>query len=247
MVSENPLRILEQSPVEEIKKDGNKLRLETPEGQVYADKVVLAANAWSHYFAKVKFKQTPLFTYIVLTEPLNDKQLKEIGWIGRETIEDFRDLVHYYRLTADNRLLFGGRDVSLSWGGNMDKDKNEKTFQGLKKDVVETFPALKGIKFTHQWGGPVSATLDLFPAMGYVGDKNMIYSLGLVGHGVSLSQLNGQTLADLTLEQDTELTREFFVNRRTIPVPPEPFRRMSFQAIVSFMRWEDRKYDVLKM
>ena len=241
------VQVFEKSPVEEIKKEGKQFRLETPEGKVYADKVILAANAWSHFFTKVKFKQTPIWTYIVLTEPLTENQIKDIGWNDRETIEDFRDLVHYYRLTDDNRLLFGGRDVSLSWGKNMDKDTNEKTFEGLKKDVVETFPALKGIQFAHQWGGPVSATLDLFPAMGYVGDKNMIYSLGLVGHGVSLSQLNGHTLADLTLERDTDLTRTFFVNRRTIPVPPEPFRRLSFQGIVSFMRWEDRKYDVIEM
>jgi glycine/D-amino acid oxidase-like deaminating enzyme len=86
--------------------------------------------------------------------------------------------------------------------------------------------------------------MDFFPALGYAGDKNLIFSLGWAGHGVSLTQLNGQTLADLALERDTDLTRVFFVNRKTIPLPPEPLRRAAFQAVASFMRWEDRRMDV---
>ncbi len=240
------VQVYENSPVIEIKKEKGRFRLLTENGEVMADKVILAANAWSHFFGKVKFKQTPVWSYIVMTEPLSEKHFAEIGWKGRESIEDFRDLVHYYRLTNDNRLVFGGRDVSLSWGKNMDKDLDENIFQKLKDDVQKTFPPLKGINFTHQWGGPVSATLDLFPAMGYAGDKNFIYSLGCVGHGVSLTQLNGRLLADLALEQKSELTGMFFVNRKTVPMPPEPFKRMALQGIVSFMRWEDRTYDVLK-
>jgi glycine/D-amino acid oxidase-like deaminating enzyme len=238
--------VFENTPVTEIKKENGRIRLETPQGQLQADKVVLAANAWSHFFTQTRFKQAPVWTYIVLTEPIDEQRLEAIGWKDRESIEDFRDLVHYYRLTVDNRLVFGGRDVSLSWGKNMDKDLDESVFAKLKTDVQETFPSLKGIRFTHQWGGPVSATLDLFPALGYVGDKNLVYALGCVGHGVSLTQLNGATLADLALERDTELTRSFFVNRRTVPIPPDPLRRAVLQSIVSFMRWEDRRYDVLK-
>lgn len=240
------VEIYENSPVAEIRKEGGKLCLDTAEGTVLAEKVVLAANAWSHFFTRTKFKQAPVWTYIVMTEPISEQQFQEMGWQDRESIEDFRDLVHYYRLTADNRLVFGGRDVNLSWGKDMNRDKDDTIFKQLQGDVLQTFPALKGIRFTHQWGGPVSATLDLFPAMGYAGDKNVIYSLGCVGHGVSLTQLNGATLADLALERTTDLTRSFFVNRKTLPIPPEPIRRAVLQSIVSFMRWEDRKYDVLK-
>jgi hypothetical protein len=65
------------------------------------------------------------------------------------------------------------------------------------------------------------------------------------GHGVSISHLHGQTVRDLVLERDTDLTRSFFVNRRIVPLPPEPLRRLVIGGIVSFMRWEDRRYDVL--
>jgi glycine/D-amino acid oxidase-like deaminating enzyme len=178
-----------------------------------------------------------------MTEPLAEKHFEEIGWQNRQGIEDARNLVHYYRLTADNRLVMGGRDVSLSYGEDMEKDLNPVTFEGLKDDVREIFPALKEIQFTHEWGGPVSVPLDMAPAIGFAGDKNVVYSLGTVGHGVSMTQLNGRTVADLILERKTDLTDVFFVNRRTIPWPPEPLRNIAVKAIRGYMNWEDRLFD----
>ena len=235
--------IHESSPVSEISRQRGKVTLKTPGGRVRADKVVMAANAWSHFFPQLKRKQIPVWTHIVLTEPLNEKQFAEIGWQNRQGIEDARNLVHYYRLTADNRLLMGGRDVSISSGYDMDRDLSPPTFDGLQKDVRQLFPTLKDIRFTHQWGGPVSVPLDMAPALGYIGDKNVVYSLGCVGHGVSLTHLNGKTLADLVLERKTDLTDVFFVNRKTIPWPPSVLRNMAIKAIVGYMHWEDRRFD----
>jgi glycine/D-amino acid oxidase-like deaminating enzyme len=217
--------------------------LETPGGHVKAAKAVLAANAWSHLFPQLKRKQVPVWTYIVLTEPLSEEHFKEIGWRNRQGIEDARNLVHYYRLTADNRLLMGGRDISLSYGSDMDRDLNHDTFAALKDDVGEIFPVLREIRFTHEWGGPVSVPLDMAPALGYVGDKSIVYSLGCVGHGVSLTHLNGRTVADLVLERQTDLTDVFFVNRRTLPWPPEPIRNLTAKAILGYMHFEDRRFD----
>ena len=237
------VEIFENSPVAEIARENGKIRLDTPNGCVRADKVVMATNAWSHFFKELKRKQVPVWTHIVLTEPLTDAHFKEIGWQNRQGIEDARNLVHYYRLTADNRLVMGGRDVSLSYAYDMEKDLNADTFAGLKKDVRELFPVLKDIKFTHEWGGPVSIPLDMAPAIGFAGDKNVVYSLGTVGHGVSMTHLNGRTVADLILERQTELTDVFFVNRRTIPWPPEPLRNLTIKAILGYMHWEDRRFD----
>jgi len=219
------------------------VRLDTPNGRIRADKVVMATNAWSHFFKELKRKQVPVWTHIVMTEPLSEQHFKEIGWQNRQGIEDARNLVHYYRLTSDNRLVMGGRDVSLSCGQDMDQDRNPVTFAELKDDVRKIFPALKDIQFTHEWGGPVSVPLDMTPAIGCAGDKNVVYSLGTVGHGVSMTQLNGRTVADLILEKRTDLTDVFFVNRRTIPWPPEPLRNLAIKAIRGYMHWEDRLYD----
>ena len=237
------VEIYENSPVAEIARDNGRVRLATPNGSVRADKVVMATNAWSHFFKELKRKQVPVWTHIVMTEPLTEAHFREIGWQNRQGIEDARNLVHYYRLTIDNRLVMGGRDVSLSYGLDMEHDLNPVTFEGLKDDVRELFPALKDIQFTHEWGGPVSVPLDMAPAIGFAGDKNVVYSLGTVGHGVSMTQLNGRTVADLVLEKKSDLTDMFFVNRRTVPWPPEPLRNLAIKAIRGYMKWEDKQYD----
>jgi len=239
------VEIYERTPVQAVEQTAAGGRLTTPNGRVLARKVVFATNAWSHEFAPLKPKQVPAWTYIVMTEPLDETQRAALRWRGREGVEDFRDLVHYYRLTVDNRLVWGGRDVALSPDGGMDHDRNEAVFAALRADLLRTFPALEGIRFTHAWGGPVSAALDLFPAIGHAGTPDWVYVLGCVGHGVSLTHLHGQTVRDLVLEHDTDLTRTFFIDRRIIPVPPGPLRRLVTGAMVGFMRWEDRRYDVM--
>jgi glycine/D-amino acid oxidase-like deaminating enzyme len=237
------VEVYEQTPVVEIMREKGKIRLRLPWGEVLTKKLVLATNAYSHLIPVLKGKQAPVWTHIVLTEPLQEEHLREIGWRNRQGIEDARDLVHYYRLTADNRLLMGGRDVSLAYGRDMNRDRNEDTFLWLEKDVRSLYPALKNVSFSHQWGGPVSVPVDMAPAMGYLGNKDTVYSLGCVGHGVSMTHLNGRTVADLVLGRRTDLTDFFCVNRKTIPWPPEPLRFFVGQLVRGYMRWEDRRYD----
>jgi glycine/D-amino acid oxidase-like deaminating enzyme len=234
--------VYEETPVTDIKREG-KFTLKTPSGAVTAEKVVFATNAYSHLIPGLRSKQVPAFTHMVVTEPLTEKQLKTIGWKNRQGIEDARNLVHYFRLTADNRIAMGGSDVSISYGRNMERDLNPRTFADLERDVVRLFPHLKGIRFTHRWGGPVSVPMDMAPAIGFLGDARAVYSLGCVGHGVSMTHLNGWTIADLLLERKTDLTDIWFVNRRMIPWPPEPLRLVASQAIRGYMRLEDALYE----
>jgi len=234
--------IYEETPVTEIKR-GTKFTLTTPGGTVTADKIVFATNAYSHLIPGLRSKQVPAFTHMVVTEPLTENQLKTIGWKSRQGIEDARNLVHYFRLTIDNRIAMGGSDVSLSYGRNMERDMNPHTFADLERDVVLLFPHLKGIRFTHRWGGPVSVTLDMAPAIGHIGDPRAVYSLGCVGHGVSTTHLNGMTIADLICERKTDLTAVWFVNRKVIAWPPEPLRLIASQAIRSYLRVEDALYE----
>jgi glycine/D-amino acid oxidase-like deaminating enzyme len=234
--------IYEETPVIKIER-GPRFTLHTPGGTVTAEKVVFATNAYSHLIPGLRSKQVPAFTHMVVTEPLTEKQLKTIGWKNRQGIEDARNLVHYFRLTADNRIAMGGSDVSITYGRNMERDLNPRTFADLEHDVVRLFPHLKGIRFTHRWGGPVSVPIDMVPAIGFLGDPRAIYSLGCVGHGVSMTHLNGRTIADLLLERKTDLTEVWFVNRRMIPWPPEPLRLVASQAIRSYLRLEDALYE----
>jgi len=234
--------VYEGSPVVEIRR-GAKFTLKTPQGMVAADKIVFATNAYSHLIPEIWNKQVPAFTHMIITEPLTEAQMDSIGWKNRQGLEDARNLVHYLRLTKDNRLAIGGSDVTIAYGRDMDRDLNEKTFQQLEKDTVELFPGLKGVRFTFRWGGPVSVTLQMAPAIGMVGDQRAWYSLGCVGHGVAPTHLNGQTLADLLLEKKTDLTSVWFVNRKPIPWPPEPLRWAASQALLGYLHAEDWWYE----
>jgi glycine/D-amino acid oxidase-like deaminating enzyme len=235
-------QVYEETPVLEIQR-GVKFTLITPNGTLMAKKVIFATNAYSHLIPQLRRKQVPAFTHMVVTEPLSQAQLEPIGWTNRQGIEDARNLVHYFRLTLDNRIAMGGSDVSLVYGGDMDHDLNMQTFADLERDITWLFPHLKGIRITHRWGGPVSVPIQMAPAIGFLGDERAIYSLGCVGHGVSMTHLNGCTLADLALERKTDLTDVWFVNRSMIPWPPEPLRMAASQVIRGYLRWEDRMYE----
>ena len=185
--------IYENSPVKSFGcKSPSGFVVKTDRGEIHSEYLVFATNAYSVLFPQLKKLQVPAFTHIVMSEPLTQAQYDSIGWKNRAGVEDARDLIHYYRLTADNRIVMGGGDVSLSYGANLNKDANEKIFGLLKNHVTEIFPQLKGIRFTHQWGGPVSITTDMTPVIGYLGaDKKAILSVVCIGHGVSLTTMNG--------------------------------------------------------
>ncbi|MCP4692048.1 MAG: FAD-dependent oxidoreductase, partial [Desulfobacterales bacterium] len=163
--------IHECSPAAGFSKNGaSGFTVRTEKGEIRCEYLVFATNAYSILFPELKSLQRPAFTHIVLTEPLSDAQLDAIGWRSRAGVEDARDLIHYYRLTRDNRIAMGGGDVSFGYGTDLNKDLNEKTFNHLERHLTAIFPQLKGIGFTHRWGGPVSVTLDMTPVIGYLGE-----------------------------------------------------------------------------
>lgn len=234
--------IYEQSPVKGFSRSASSgFVVRTEKGEIQSEYLVFATNAYSILFPELKSLQRPAFTHIVMTEPLLKERLDSIGWGCRAGIEDARDLIHYYRLTKDNRIVMGGGDVSLGYGIDLNKDLNEKIFSHLKNHVVEVFPQLKGIGFTHQWGGPVSVTMDMAPVIGYLGqDRKVIFSLGCIGHGVSMTTMNGRTIAELITGEKTERTDMFFVGRKAFNWPSNPVTYGLSYAIRGFMRLEDK-------
>jgi glycine/D-amino acid oxidase-like deaminating enzyme len=236
------VQVYEDTPVIEVLLNGQ-FDLKTPSGKVIADKLVFATNAYSHLFPDLRRKQIPAFTYMIASQPLTDEQLAPIGWQGFEGIEDARNLIHYYRLTPDRRLVIGGGPVGLTFGNDLYADENQSAWQHLERHVKFLFPSLKDIEFSHRWGGPFSVTLDLTPVLGYLGDKRAVYSLGCIGHGVSMSHLNAQTLRDLLLERQSDLLEAPFVNRRVISWPPEPLRLAAAAALRAYLQVEDWFYE----
>jgi glycine/D-amino acid oxidase-like deaminating enzyme len=239
VVTAAAVQVYEGTPVTEIARKNGGISLKTPGGEVHTEKLVLATNSYSHLLPQLRGKQTPFFTYVVVTEPLTPAQLAEIGWQHRQGIEDGRNLVHYYRLTPDNRLLMGGNIAAVTYGDNMDADHNDKAFAVLERDIAEVFPCLAGHPISVRWGGPASVTADLVPAIGHIGDERVVFSLGCMGHGVALTHLNGQTIADLLLGRRTELSEMFFVDRKIHHWPPEPLRFAVTKAVLGFARAQD--------
>jgi glycine/D-amino acid oxidase-like deaminating enzyme len=201
--------------------------------------VAFTVNAYSHLFPQLRRKQINAFTYMIATEPLGAARLAPIGWHGREGVEDARNLIHYYRITPDDRLVMGGGPVGLSWANDLDADRNEPAWRHLEEHMGFLFPSLAGVRITHRWGGPISLTANLTPTLGYLGDRRAVYSLGCMGHGVSASHLNAQVLRDLLLERQSDLVDSPFVQRRTIPWPPEPLRIGIALAIRGALQLQD--------
>lgn len=237
------VEVYENSPVLTVQRHNAGFQLNTPQGALRCEKLAFATNAYSHLFAPLRRKQIPAFTYMVATEPLSDSQLQPIGWQGREGIEDARNLIHYYRLTPDNRLVMGGGPVGLTFANDLYGDVNQAAWRHLEEHIRFLFPSLSQVRFTHRWGGPFSVTVDLTPAMGYVGDRRAVYSLGCIGHGVSMSHLNAQTLRDLLLERPSDLSEGPFVRRWVLPWPPEPLRSLIAYALRGYLQWEDWVYE----
>jgi glycine/D-amino acid oxidase-like deaminating enzyme len=231
--------IYEGTPVQALHTQP-RLRLETPSGSAAADKVVLATNAFSGRIRQLRGKALPLFVYAVATEPLSEEQLAAVGWRRRHWIYDGRRIAFGYRLTSDNRLRIGVGDIAYFYGGSLDHPQHRPARRLLEKRIAEVFPSLAGVPTAHHWGGPVSFPLDFFPAMGYLGsNQRVVYSLGYMGWGVPLATIAGQILRDLVRGERSELTELPFVNRRVIPLPPEPLRSAFVQAVRGAMQAED--------
>ncbi len=236
------VQIFENSPALEIQRNA-KFTIKTPSGKIISEKLVFATNAYSHLFPYLRRLQIPAFTYMIATAPLTPAQLDQIGWQEMQGIEDARNLIHYYRLTPDKRILIGGGPVGLTYANSLFADEDQNAWRHLEEHLHYLFPQLNNLTVTHKWGGPFSVTMDLNPVIGAIGDKRAFYSLGCIGHGVSMSHRNAKVLRDLVLERDSDLLENPFVNRKTIPWPPEPLRLLIAGALRGYLSLEDAWYE----
>jgi glycine/D-amino acid oxidase-like deaminating enzyme len=233
------VKLYEESPVENVRREGGAFRLSSNGGTLTAGKLVFASNGYTHLIPGMRSKQLPAYVFIVVTEPLTAQQLESIGWAGREGIEDGRNFMHFYRLTPDNRLLMGGGPGFVPFGGRMTHDAHPAAWEHLEDFIGTTFPGLRGIKIAHRWGGAFSVTADSTPHIGTLHGGAAVYSVGCTGHGVAMTHMNGRIIRDLVLGRSTDLTDLWFVNRRTLPLPPEPFRSIGAKAVTGAMRLDD--------
>lgn len=200
--------------------------LETPRGDVRATNVLLTGEAYLTELPRLHRSLIPLWSLIVLTEPLSDAQWAEIGWNGREVVASTRLTVDYLSRTEDGRILFGGRGAPYRFGSPIrdEYDRHDPTHERLRRHARAWFPALRGVRFTHAWGGPLGMPRDWHPTIAHDPATGVGTARGYIGHGVSTTNLAGRVLADLVLGRRSELTELPLVNHRSRDWEPEPFR-----------------------
>ena len=178
--------IYEQSPVIDIQ-HGDKARVVTDRGSISADAVVIAGNAYHHLERKLRGILFPVNSFIVATEPLSEETVAAIN--PRDlAICDPNFVLEYYRLSADKRLLFGGR---LNYFGDDPKVIEAKH----RRKIARHYPQLENVKIDYAWGGTIGVPINRVPQMGRI-SPNVFYCQGYSGHGVNVTHLAGQIMAD---------------------------------------------------
>jgi glycine/D-amino acid oxidase-like deaminating enzyme len=208
------------------------VELETPAGRVHADRVALATNAFDPLLLRVRLRIVPVYDHVLVTEPLSGEQLDAIGWRHRQGISDAGIRFHYYRLTEDNRILWGGWDAIYHFGRKVrpEHDQRPATFRTLARHFYETFPQLAGIRFTHRWGGAIDTCGRFCAFFGTAAGGRVAYAAGYTGLGVGASRFGAQVMLDLLSGRRTELTDLDLVRTKPTPFPPEPFAWLVIQA-----------------
>ncbi len=236
------VRIYEDTKATELKRDGIGVMITTPLGNIRAGKVALATNAFRPVLKRLSNFITPVYDYCMVTEPLSAEQMRSIGWVHRQGLSDLANQFHYYRLTEDNRILWGGYDAVYYWGGkvNSEHESRPETWAKLSQHFFETFPQLDGIRFTHMWGGVIDTSSRFTVFWGRAMGGRVAYSLGYTGLGVAASRFGASVMLDLLHGRNSLATRTQFVQSRPLPFPPEPFRFAGIQATRWSMDREDR-------
>jgi glycine/D-amino acid oxidase-like deaminating enzyme len=220
------VRIDEGTPARALRRRGSGVALSTPAGELRARHVVLATNAFPPLARAIRRYVIPVYDYILVTEPLSAEQRRSIGWSGREGMSDSGNRFHYYRLTTDDRILWGGYDAIYHFRNRVapELDQRPASFELLERHFRATFPQLEGIRFSHRWGGAIDTSTRFCVTAGTALGGRASYAVGYTGLGVVATHFGARVALDLLEPGGSELTRLSIVRSRPIPFPPEPLR-----------------------
>jgi glycine/D-amino acid oxidase-like deaminating enzyme len=224
-------RIHEATRVQRLRSAGERVSLTTATGTVRARKVVLATNVFPSPLRRARSYVVPVWDHIIATAPLSQSQRDSLGWQGRSGVGDGGNQFHYYRLTSDNRLVFGGYDALYYFGSDLSarRQRRPETEQLLYHHMIATFPGLQGVRITHTWGGAIDVSTRFSASWQRAFGGRVASVLGYTGLGVGASRFGAQVCLDLLAGRDNERTRLEMVRRRSLPWPPEPLRWLGIQ------------------
>lgn len=231
--------ILEQTAVNEIEPH----RVRTSRGTVTAPIILRCLEGFTASIKGQHRNWLPMNSSMIVTEPLPDRVMSEIGWPDAELLGDFAHGYMYAQRTADNRIALGGRGIPYRFGSRTDVDgcTQDWTINSLTELLHSMFPAARGTPIAHAWCGVLGVPRDWCATVDLDRSTGLGTAGGYVGSGLTTTNLAGRTLADLVLERETELTSLPWVGRRVRPWEPEPLRWLGVQAMYALYRLADNR------
>ena len=226
------VRIFERTNVTSIDSSGAAIRFAAGSGSVTAGRAVLATNVFPSLIVRNRLQTVPVYDYVLATEPLSDAQLDRIGWAKRQGIGDSANQFHYYRLSADNRIVWGGYDAIYRFGRKVKPEYEERaaSYRRLAQHFFITFPQLDDVRFSHRWAGAIDTSTRFCAHWGLAHGGRVAYVNGFTGLGVGAARFAADVCLDLLDGQPTERTELEMVRTRPLPFPPEPLASIGIQA-----------------
>lgn len=178
--------IHEQSPATSVE-PGSTVTVRTDDGSVTAKAVIIAGNAYQDFEPRLRERFFPVRSFIVATAPLTEEQRRTVN--PRDVaVCNPNFILEYFRLSADKRLLFGGR---CDYFG----EDPAKIAAELRPRMERVYPQLRGIAIAYAWGGTIAVPINRVPQLGRLA-PNVYFSQGYSGHGVNVTHLAGEILAE---------------------------------------------------
>lgn len=210
-------------------------------GEVVANDVVVATAGYTPDLGLLRGRILPVHLQVIVTAPLAPQALDALGWKGREGILDARRIFNYFRLTGDNRVLFGGGRPRYAWGGSTEDGwRGEAALDRLAAELEGTLGREIPLAVTGGWTGVIGYVLDALPAIERMRERpSMVCAVGWCGHGIALSVASGEWVSRILY--DGAAPDDLPWHRAQPPLLPlEPVRWAGFQATVRLMSLLDR-------
>ena len=234
VAAERGVRIHEHTRVSGLERRAGGVDVRTATGAtIHADQVVVATSAYSGWLRRLRQTFVPVYDYVLVSEPLTPDQRSAIGWARRQGLSDSNNQFHYFRLTADDRILWGGYDAVYYFGSQVgpELDRRPATFEKLEAQFFRAFPQLQGLGFPYRWGGAIDTTTRFTVTFGQTMGGRVTYALGYTGLGVGASRWAAGIVRDFILRPESDLLKLRIVQSAPFPFPPEPFRSVAVNLV----------------
>ena len=236
--------IREHTRVAGIDRDGDGVLVRAEDGEARAGHAVIATSAYSGWRRRLRSLFVPVYDYVLVSDPMTPEQHASIGWKGRQGMSDSNHQFHYFRLTADNRILWGGYDAIYYQGSRVGPqyDARPASFARLERHFREAFPQLGELQFPYRWGGAIDTTTRFTVTFGSSQGGRVHHAIGYTGLGVGASRWAAGIVRDMILRPESDLLRLRFVRSRPFPFPPEPLRYLGVELMRREIARADRNH-----